>query len=1440
MTRQRFVWTCLPNGLSTEDGQLRLSVLLSPRLDPEAEAPVLASFPEWLDWPAALATADVTILANGQPVASRSVGGKGHDTTLGAPDSAVWTALFGPALPVTPYRLKAEILDSQLNSYSSTDVHDLVRDLYVDLAQRSARVLPRIGADLLEDPLWSGLVEAVAEVDRWGTPEGARNLPRAGGASQAERRFATLRRLADLAPVGSGRRGPAAAAAHLARFELFHTPPLRPKEVQRVARVDDPRISVDTEGFERPPAPASEAELAASFDFHRAVAALNAYPTLLRRLGLVLDFQLDPGLFQAGDVDLSVVVRFPDLPTRQDVADLAPVTKARIGDRSFSARSRVAPGPGIEMRVEAGLLDLYSQPDSFDVLQADVDGAVFKLMNFARSLRQADSIAASDPAHLFDDVTRKDKRAGAPALRTAGLMLVRKDRAGALEARLSQTKAQLAGAAAAVPAVALWAEDLVRGYRIDVWDSRTGVWRSLCRRLATYTLGQGAGAVVVSPAAGEEEATVQLAATRSPDPTYNADILNLHEAMVAWTGWSLAAPPPGRGVGDDINKGPDGKPRFSDGAGAVAGLDFASRFGAVPGSLPRLRYGRSYALRARAVDLAGNSLPPAEADFGPEAPAAAPRPFLRFEPVAAPVIALVRSAGGASPVLAEGEAMARMVIRSFNEVFDDPAASPEVAIRAVLPPQVTVRDAELHGALDQAGQLNPASFALLALDKDRPASDPLAALVEEAVPVGAQPLAEAARYGVWPEGRALTWLPDPMAKRVAARFLGHPAMAEAETIAIDLYPEGAVWPEAQPFTIALSEATTPDEKPAFDAATRVLRVPLAKGERATLRLSMQIRKRDLFERMGLWEWLDQPTRDALAEPTLDGRTWLFTPWQDVELVHAVQRPLIRPRIEDLELRRDTGNTAVFPLFPARVSLKSTDRIDLLARWHEPLEPLGSAGPGDQPRADLAFHIKVTDSGDYQSGPGAHADHTLPADEGRGPDVIGVNSPRRDRLAIRPHEFNDTRYRRIAYRLLATTRYREHLPADLMEAITLEGPETVGWVPSSAPPPAPQILYVVPTFGWVRSRDADGNQRSWRQGGGLRVWLERPWNGSGYGEMLAVVLPPAGLAGDPDSASGGVYRRTVTQWGNDPIWQSPFVPGVAPGPGAFPLARWQADPTGAWLPPEAPASEADQPPGPFFVTPRLPGSNAPVVVAPHDVTYDPERGLWFCDIEVNSGAAYWPFVRLALARYQPCSTEGAHLSEVVLADVMQLAADRSLVVRAPGEGRSRRVTLFGSGYEASGGSREVRPRSEIDVLSGQVNQVTPVSPTPVVKVWLERLEPTLGSDFGWVRIGDGVAADGVPAIGPFAPAPERLALGRELIAERRFAEALALGVGAEQLWLRPPLWDGRIDLPEPDGAELRLVIAEYEEYAIDGPAPRHSMTSTKTGRRLVFVEHVRMT
>src|SRR5262249_4438594 len=160
---------------------------------------------------------------------------------------------------------------------------------------------------------------------------------------------------------------------------------------------------------------------------------------------------------------------------------------------------------------------------------------------------------------------------------------------------------------------------------------------------------------------------------------------------------------------------------------------------------------------------------------------------------------------------------------------------------------------------------------------------------------------------------------------------------------------------------------------------------------------------------------------------------------------------------------------------------------------------------------------------------------------------------------------------------------------------------------------------VPTFGWVRSRDESGTARSWRRGGGLRIYLNGSWNVSGYGEMLAVVLPPADFRGNPDNTPPGYpYKKFVTQWGNDPIWESPFVAGLAPKRSSFPLARWTADPAGAWLPPGAPASEAEQPPGNFRVTSLAPPKaiGALVEVAPHDVFYDAARQLWYCDIEID--------------------------------------------------------------------------------------------------------------------------------------------------------------------------------------------------------------------------------
>src|SRR5262249_24862872 len=151
------------------------------------------------------------------------------------------------------------------------------------------------------------------------------------------------------------------------------------------------------------------------------------------------------------------------------------------------------------------------------------------------------------------------------------------------------------------------------------------------------------GAAKVSVA--EEESTVRLAATTSPDKKSNQDIIWLHEALVSWAGWSLGAPPAGKTIhhqtknarGEIVHDDPIDEPDPD----VPPGVRLKSSFKALPGMLPRLRYGRSYGLRARVVDLAGNSLDLQPQDFGPER-SKAPTTYFRYEPISAPAIALVK------------------------------------------------------------------------------------------------------------------------------------------------------------------------------------------------------------------------------------------------------------------------------------------------------------------------------------------------------------------------------------------------------------------------------------------------------------------------------------------------------------------------------------------------------------------------------------------------------------------------------------------------------------------------------------------------------------------------------------------------------------------------------------------------------------------------------
>ena len=73
MPRQSFIWTALPGGYTPDGSGLRLSVMLSPRLDPQDPAgnprKLATFFPDWEDWPKTLSNARFDIAYNGQTVA---------------------------------------------------------------------------------------------------------------------------------------------------------------------------------------------------------------------------------------------------------------------------------------------------------------------------------------------------------------------------------------------------------------------------------------------------------------------------------------------------------------------------------------------------------------------------------------------------------------------------------------------------------------------------------------------------------------------------------------------------------------------------------------------------------------------------------------------------------------------------------------------------------------------------------------------------------------------------------------------------------------------------------------------------------------------------------------------------------------------------------------------------------------------------------------------------------------------------------------------------------------------------------------------------------------------------------------------------------------------------------------------------------------------------
>ena len=474
-------------------------------------------------------------------------------------------------------------------------------------------------------------------------------------------------------------------------------------------------------------------------EFHQRCSTVGNMPALQRMLGLVID------------------LRVTDL----DLLRTATWLSARMlldGDASAYRATRVRCRTVGEDLVSVAKTNDWSDgalrlgdDELFTVLDVDTDGSALKMDRFIWTL----------PRLMRCQADGQPVNAATPALRSGGFTVARNRQALNIQERLRDQR-RLAAAMIDQREPSLHTEDITRGMRVEVWDHSVARWRSVHEHLADIHVGD---TQVLE--AHPEEGFVQVSAVHETGGVDRSP-LHVHEALFGWEGWSLSVPRPGKRIVrregqefvEDTPTDYEGEPTHP-----IRSIARSPR-----GTLPRLRYGRAYAFRAWAVDLAGNSRPHnltsgaplasggmAVNDRWPELRAATLsvmrseqpqtrlslrssavtdaiatalsergqafvadtslgrsdgivtglRPFLRWDPVLSPAVVPRHQ-------YTEGESLRVLVIRS--DVTQDVtsgtvvvASSTATSERHLAPPKTSQIGAELHGKFDTAiGSTDPA------------------------------------------------------------------------------------------------------------------------------------------------------------------------------------------------------------------------------------------------------------------------------------------------------------------------------------------------------------------------------------------------------------------------------------------------------------------------------------------------------------------------------------------------------------------------------------------------------------------------------------------------------------------------------------------------------------------------------------------------------------
>jgi hypothetical protein len=977
---------------------------------------------------------------------------------------------------------------------------------------------------------------------------------------------------------------------------------------------------------------------------------------------------------------------------------------------------------------------------------------------------------------LGDEAYRAARRMWAPhARRSSGFSLLWCDHARYVTG-LKQHEAEHEKALATDGWTVLDEEDLVAGFAPEVrvmWQGRGSVptvyssWCALCLRNEEYRLIPGQPHLATKVIAPLSSAVFQaLDAAPGLREVVKEDMVA--PALFSWSGGLISVPPD-----FDLLRAPEDR-------GLQKAGDWV-RFSAPDGSAPPLHYslpdalGRwpTYQFRLRARHRGEGYLDEGWSAMSDGGVVTSGR-LLRHEPLAPPRVLMShataqqvrdRAPRNAPPDSAAAESEETWDQRSPNTMVI--REGQPVDVRHLAPHNVPLDFCTRYPVFEGAPSLRAVGSFFEA--RVNPATGEFPRLGDLGVEGALLPRAEQQGGGppVFVRGRKEDRIDTPYFIDPAARSMAFEVRDELEpgelirpdrrrVVLAPLYEGDAPdWPRARMVRLELRPSRNATIGIEWRGGDRVVVVSLPPGRTARLRVSTSP-CRSLEDLSAVEQFAhDQEIGATLADPkayrswTAAGGNPAISPPEEIVLIHAVARPLVPPVIRALHAHRNTAdfrNDARLG-FEIAADARSMSEVDLMAYWTDAEDDITRPGPRS-PEGSLATDPLCLDE------PGMLTLDTDPYTLGdvtpEAPEVARMTSSLR-RAHVFP--FRDGRRYTVQCEAVGKSRYRSHFnPADRRVFTRASEKRVILEIPSTAPPTVPSPAYLLPTFGWETAYDKGGRPKQFesrRIGGGLRVYLERGMFKSGRGEQVAVLLLHPESWGDLDRPA---VEHLVTRWGADPLHGDAgydFGPRLENFLNGEKLSH-VAVPPEVW-PTSVPNPTSGNPRKDSFSTawePALPEPVRPLDIqdlaeaarpkakfqmVAYTPQFDPDTGKWWFDILLDSGKSkYFPFIRFALARYQPVSLRGAHISKAIQLDFAQPVPDRALTVsRVPGAKRAMRVVLAGPDRRGPPGGRleNLIPANPVQVIverrlrwrdtwvEDRSVRITPNSGGPLAKVVL---------------------------------------------------------------------------------------------------------------------------